>query len=182
MTHDRRGFTVVEMLVAAGVFAVVISIAAGVFVNALKTQRAAAAIMAVNNDMSLTLEQVARQIRLGAVLQPRPVNGEAVESDFLMIRNQRNQREFYAYVRPGTPVGTFGAIIRCVKAMPAECEASDFLPMTSLNVFIDRVKFRISGGTQTEPFQVTIVMRIGSRNETAVETFTDIQTTVTPRE
>ncbi|MDO8469727.1 MAG: type II secretion system protein [bacterium] len=46
--HHRRGFTLVETLVAASIFIMLTTIAVGVFVQALKSQRYLTALMAVN--------------------------------------------------------------------------------------------------------------------------------------
>ena len=56
----RNGFTLPELLVAMGLFLIVISIVAGAFVNSLRTQRATVELIAVNDNISLLLEQIAR--------------------------------------------------------------------------------------------------------------------------
>lgn len=62
----RGGFTLVEILVAIGIFSIVVTIAVGGFVQALKTYRQALAIMAANSNISSALEQIAREIRTGS--------------------------------------------------------------------------------------------------------------------
>lgn len=62
---SRRGFTLIEMLVAIAIFTTTISIAVGGFITALRTQRQVSALLAANNNLSLTLEQMAREIRTG---------------------------------------------------------------------------------------------------------------------
>ena len=57
------GFTLVELLVAIGVFSILISVAVGTFARALRTQRQTAALIAANSNASLVLEQMAREIR-----------------------------------------------------------------------------------------------------------------------
>jgi prepilin-type N-terminal cleavage/methylation domain-containing protein len=61
----KKGFTLVELLVAIGLFAIVVAIAAGGFVNALRTQREVAGLIAAQSNASLALEQMAREIRTG---------------------------------------------------------------------------------------------------------------------
>lgn len=63
---QERGFTMVELLVALTFFAIVVSVSTGVFVNSLRTQRAVTALMAANNNASLALERMTREIRTGA--------------------------------------------------------------------------------------------------------------------
>jgi prepilin-type N-terminal cleavage/methylation domain-containing protein len=60
-----EGFTLVELIMAMSIFVVLISIAAGGFINILRNQRLAIALMSVNDNMSLSIEQMAREIRTG---------------------------------------------------------------------------------------------------------------------
>src|SRR5260221_302855 len=63
--RDRRGFTVMELLIAMALFSVVISIAVGGIVISLRGQRELAELIAADNDVSLALEQMAREVRTG---------------------------------------------------------------------------------------------------------------------
>jgi prepilin-type N-terminal cleavage/methylation domain-containing protein len=62
---QRQGFTLVELLVSIALFSILVSIAAGGFVNALRTERQAAAMMAAESNVSIALEQMAREMRTG---------------------------------------------------------------------------------------------------------------------
>ena len=61
----QKGFTIVELIVAMSLFVVLISIAVGAFININRNQRIIVALMAANDNMGLTLEQMAREIRTG---------------------------------------------------------------------------------------------------------------------
>src|SRR3989338_1061550 len=63
----KQGFTLAKVIVAVGLFGIVISVAVGGFVQALRTQRQAAAIVAANDNVFLALEQMAREIRTGRI-------------------------------------------------------------------------------------------------------------------
>ena len=66
MRNDpRTGFTVTELIVAIGIFVVIVTIAVGVFVNTVQSQRRLTALMAVNNNAGGVLEQIAREVRTG---------------------------------------------------------------------------------------------------------------------
>ncbi len=71
ITHNSKlktsnAFTIIELLVAMGLFIILMGITAGSFVKAMRTQRAIVALMAANDNASLTLEQIAREIRTGS--------------------------------------------------------------------------------------------------------------------
>ena len=62
---NKKGFTLIEMLVTVGLFAIIVTIAAGGFTNAIRTQRQVSALISSESNVSLTVEQMARQIRTG---------------------------------------------------------------------------------------------------------------------
>lgn len=62
---ERKGFTIVELLVSIGLFSVIVSIAMGGFVRALRTQRQIVALINANSNISLVVEQISREIRTG---------------------------------------------------------------------------------------------------------------------
>ncbi|MEK7193915.1 MAG: prepilin-type N-terminal cleavage/methylation domain-containing protein [Patescibacteria group bacterium] len=61
----NTGFTLIELLVAMMLFIILLSIAVGGFIRALRTQRAIVALMEANDNVSFALEQMAREIRVG---------------------------------------------------------------------------------------------------------------------
>ena len=63
---NKKGFTMIELLVAMGLFVVVMGIASTVFVQSLRAQRSIVALMAANDNASLSLEQMMREIRTGS--------------------------------------------------------------------------------------------------------------------
>ena len=63
--RKEEGFTLVELIVAMSVFLVATTFASGVFIQGLKSQRLLTQSIAVNNEMGVVLEQIAREIRVG---------------------------------------------------------------------------------------------------------------------
>ncbi|MDE2019515.1 MAG: prepilin-type N-terminal cleavage/methylation domain-containing protein [Patescibacteria group bacterium] len=61
----RQGFTLIETLVAVGLFSTLFAIAAGGFVNALRAQRQAANLISAETNIGIAIEQMAREIRTG---------------------------------------------------------------------------------------------------------------------
>ena len=54
-----------ELLVAVALFSILMSIAAGGFVRALRSEREVSAMMAAESNVNLALEQMAREMRTG---------------------------------------------------------------------------------------------------------------------
>ncbi len=63
--HSNSGFTLVELLVAIALFTIIVGVAVGGFTNALRTQRQVSSLIATQSNVSLALEQIAREIRTG---------------------------------------------------------------------------------------------------------------------
>jgi len=62
---NEEGFTIVEVLVAIAMFSVILSVAMGSYLRILKNQGFLTAVMAVNDNVSLAVEQMVRDIRTG---------------------------------------------------------------------------------------------------------------------
>ncbi|MBN2197881.1 prepilin-type N-terminal cleavage/methylation domain-containing protein [Candidatus Wolfebacteria bacterium] len=62
----KRGFTIVELLIAMTLFVVFIGISTGSFIRILRTQRLITSLMEASSNASLTLEQISREIRTGS--------------------------------------------------------------------------------------------------------------------
>lgn len=61
----RGGVTLVEFLIAFGIFTFLITIASGSFVRSVRIQRATLQLMSVNDNMGITIEQMMREMRTG---------------------------------------------------------------------------------------------------------------------
>jgi prepilin-type N-terminal cleavage/methylation domain-containing protein len=70
----KKGFTLIEMLVTVGLFTIIITIAIGGFLRAIATQREVSSLIAAQSNVSLTLEQMARQMRTGYLFCNSPYN------------------------------------------------------------------------------------------------------------
>jgi prepilin-type N-terminal cleavage/methylation domain-containing protein len=79
----RKGFTLIETVIAIGLFSIIISIAIGGFVNALHIQKELAELIAAQSNASEAIEQMTREIRTGYLFCTTPNNsgGNVVPND-----------------------------------------------------------------------------------------------------
>lgn len=159
---SRAGFTILELVVAIGVFSILVSIAVGGFVRALRTQRQVASLIAAQSNVSLAIEQMAREIRTGAdfCIDPRdPANPAASPCVFLsdslveelIFTNASGKRVTYD-VQGGV--------------MLRDADGGGFEPMTAENVSVEYLRFRLLGegrGDQYPP-RVTISLGVAPRS------------------
>src|SRR3989338_301034 len=61
----NRVFTLIELIVALGLFSIIMVITTGSFVRFLKTERQALSFVSVNNNLGAAIEQMAKEIRTG---------------------------------------------------------------------------------------------------------------------
>ena len=70
----KKGFTLVELLIAIAIFSILVAIGVGGFVHALHTQREVASLIAAQSNASVALEEMTREIRTGYLFCTTPNN------------------------------------------------------------------------------------------------------------
>tara|TARA_B100000745_G_scaffold300516_1_gene254908 strand:+ start:10681 stop:11298 length:618 start_codon:yes stop_codon:yes gene_type:complete len=65
MIYQERGFTLVEMLVAVSLFAVVMVISAGALLDMVSANRKAQSLQSVINNLNVALDGMVRNVRMG---------------------------------------------------------------------------------------------------------------------
>lgn len=164
---NRDGFTVVELIVGMSVFAILITVAVGAFIQAIRTQRLLTNLMEVNNNAGLVLEQLAREVRTGYLFcGDGTVACDNVSSPSLNFKNFEGTSVSYGLAN--------GAITRTVGGARVALTASD-VNIRNLNFIIDQKNANLCN-----PWRVTILMEVASRNP-AVNQFVPLQSTVSSR-
>jgi prepilin-type N-terminal cleavage/methylation domain-containing protein len=167
----RKGFTMIELLVAVGLFAIVTSIAMGGFANALRTQRQSAGLIGANSNVSLVLEQISREIRTGYDFC---VNGQNCPSlGELSFKNAKKQVVTYCLDQGGIMRGTG----------PGGCGAAGIQKITADNVLVQHLEFYLDGnrpGDGRQP-RITIAIGVSSKESGISGNVINLQTTLSPR-
>lgn len=158
----RRGFTMIELLVAMGVFITIVSVSIGIFVRSLRAQRNIVNLMAVNDNASLSIEQMAREIRTG-----RDFYSSA--SDELKFTNYQQLAVTYRWNEANETL--------------ERGEANIFKPITANDVKIKNLKFALAGENEDDsnPTRVTIAVSVGTNQRDLQGVVTNLQTTVSAR-
>lgn len=177
LKNNRTGFTLVELLVAVTVFIVVLTIAVGALIRAIRAQRAVNELLSLNSNMSLVIERIAREIRVGydfnlnSLPQDNCIGSHAGELEFT---NPRGNSVFYRREN--------GVIMRR-ECAGADCGGSVFEPLTASNVKIENLCFLHTGNLANgkDPWRITLFLKVGSAEPALAEQFVNIQTTVAAR-
>jgi prepilin-type N-terminal cleavage/methylation domain-containing protein len=163
--RGKSGFTIVEFMVAIGLFSVIVSIAVGGLANAIRTQRQIAALIAANSNVSFALEQMARDIRTGSAFT---TTGSGSELDFT------------------DPYGQ--SVAYRLNAGKVEKNAGDgnFQAITGDNAVVQYLNFTLLGNLPGDgyPPRITIIIGISPPANIAGvnQTVSRIQTTVSARQ
>lgn len=160
----NKGFTVVELIVALGLFTIVIGIASGVFIRSLRSQRLIIELLALNDDSSVTIEQMAREIRLGSGFSTPTPN----QLDFT---NAFGQPVTYQY----NPIAD--TIERRVSGGSLESLTGDRVSVRDLS-------FILTGDAPADNLQprITVHLEIGASSPLLAGFVMTLQTTLSPRQ
>ncbi|MFA5083928.1 MAG: type II secretion system protein [Candidatus Paceibacterota bacterium] len=158
----KNGFTIIELLVAMSLFIVFIVIASGSFVRALRTQRAIVSLIAANDNASLAIEQMAREIRTGS-------NFSLSGNDLIFV-NAKNIQVTYKLDATTNTIerGELGIAFKSI---------------TATNMKINSLSFHLLGQSAGDgyPPRITITLNASPIIPTIQNISTNFQTTVSAR-
>lgn len=173
----KHGFTLIEIIVAMGIFSTVVLIATGSLLLLVDAQRKAFALREVYDNLRFSLETIAKDLRTGVAYHcgddtpPKPPLQEALDCDpaesSITYTNSKFEQVTYWL--------DAGQVKKSIGGGPA-------VPLTSSNITIERLSFYVFGSDPTDDIHPRVVMVIvaktGSGRSSA--TFT-LQTTITQR-
>ncbi|MBI4085367.1 MAG: prepilin-type N-terminal cleavage/methylation domain-containing protein [Candidatus Liptonbacteria bacterium] len=162
------GFTLIEVMVALGVFSIAMLIVTGGFVRALKTERQASSFTYVNDNLSTIIEQITREIR----------TAKDICTGNTSCSSQNTISFVDAYGNDVTYCLQNAAIVR---NSGLGCGSGQTI--TSSKVSISYLSFIISGNRDNDhrPPRVTILISGGPKDQSASSYKVNLQTTVSSR-
>jgi type II secretion system protein J len=175
--QKNKGFTLIEMLVAVGLFSVVVTVAMGTIFTIIDTNRKSQTLTLVMNNLNFSLESMTRTLKTAI---PASVYDRAdtevcalnpIQQNF--INENYNDEICYEFI-PGAD-GSRGYITR------SNSNGSNPVRVTSDSVDIKSFKAKvIDPGSNGQP-RVFITVSGVAQISPRVSSEFDIQTTVTPR-
>ena len=156
------------------------SIISAVFITALRSQRIIVALMAANDNTYFTLEQMAREMRLGRSFT---ISNNSEELKKFSFEDPRGNIIHYLYNKNSKNIK------RCLKAYnssnSAYCDTeNNFSQISAANVDVRRFRFDMIGESTNDgtPIVVTFFLSIAANNiPEAKNILTHIQTTTAVR-
>lgn len=169
--NSNKGFTLMELLVAMTVFLIIVGLSSGIFLQTLRSQRTIVQISESLNNVTLALEQIAREVRTGFDITPD--DGSTPRSELRFVNGQ-GFRVTYALIDGEDEDGVKDALGRCEGAGCLDEDSFD--PITSPEIDISRLNFYVYNPA-TSPPRVTTVVAVSDNEGTTI----NLQTTVSSR-
>lgn len=151
---NNLAFTLVELLVALGLFAVAMTVAVGAVLSVVDANAKAQATQSVMNNLNIALDGMLRSVRMGTFytcgyntnLMNPGKDCSSLPSNKLAFKNYEGN--FQAYYLNGTQIYRILCDTPNYSSDPVHC--SD-LPITSSDIKIDRFDIYVNGAEYTYP-------------------------------
>ncbi len=173
----RAGFTLIEMIVALGVFSILMGSISAIFIMASKVQRRTAIAQRVLNDARYIMESIASDMRVGRpnfdAYSPPLANTTPPVNKLLLI-DEDGVSISYFLASSGCPTGSYLCLMR------------DGISQTSQRVNVDDIEFYISPVNNPFPVgtkqpRVTISLTFSSAESGSDRSVITLQTTASSR-
>lgn len=147
--RNERGYTLIEMTVAVGLFSLVMLLATGAFLKFISLDKRARSTSEVANNLTFAVDSMARSIRTG---QNYRCGGEGQGPNCWSTQTSRST--FSVLDDDGRTVTyllkTDGSIGRCTTTTGASCTSANATSLTDPRITIQGLSFYVRGvGTTT---------------------------------
>ena len=176
----QKGFTLIEMLVAVAIFAIVMVVAVGTLVVLVNSSGVTQRIQSLTTNLSFATDMMTRDIRtghsyyctgvIGGTLPSGTQDCASGESGIVFTNSETDERTAYRF---NSDEGS----------LELRIESGSWLRITSPEVLVEDAQFFVQGSTRGDTVQprVRVVLRgVPSSDTLPVSTFY-LQTTLTQR-
>jgi len=165
-TFHEKGFTLIELMVAVGVFSIAITASSGLFITSLRGQQRTYVVQNLADNARYAMEAMAKEMRMGSGFSGATCAGNSCSFISHMMHRDGKNVKF-----------SLGADAKIMFD-----DGISELPITSANIEVTSLDFELIGGSATTQERVVIVMQArvaGSSPYTSADI--TLQTTVSPR-
>jgi prepilin-type N-terminal cleavage/methylation domain-containing protein len=188
--YHSSGFTLVELLVAIALFSILVSIAAGGFVRALRSERQVSAMISAESNISIALEEMTREMRTGYLfchdpnsISPTPACGCSSPNGQTPWTCQGI--EFYNANGEKVDYALEGGLLE--RSDSAEDGSGGvlgaFAPLTSQNVSTTHLSFVLFGNLENDYWnpRITVAVGVEPNDNSVAWSEANLETTVSAR-
>lgn len=158
--NNENGLTMIELIVAAGIFGLVVSMIFGIFILSLQSQRRIIALRNVEDSVRFTIDAMAREIRTGTNF-----NGGGNSISFT---NAKGEAIIYRLNSNIIEKSFDGGV--------------NYSPITGTESIVDYLNFYLMGQAASDGLQPRITITIGVTSSVGNQTANlKVQTTISGR-
>ena len=173
MNMNKNGFTLIEMLVAIGVFSMAMLISVSSFLSLQSSEKKVQVVTNIQNNLRFALEIMAKEIRTGELYHcaldagTQPLDCPSGASS-ITFKNTQGQTIIYRKIDSGVQKSANGG--------------ASFQPLTSSDITVDDLKFYVVGAPSNDNLQplVLITLKASSFVAGALNEY-NLQTSVSQR-
>ena len=179
---NNTGFTLIEIMVSVGIFAIVMTISAGSLFSILDANAKSQAQKSVINNLNLALESMSRSMRVGTAYH---CGDSGALND---VVDCSSGDSFFAFEASGGDDGTSSdQVIFRLSGTSIEKSidgGGSFTAITSPQVVVENLTFYVTGSSSSDNSQPKVLITVRGEAGTKERTKTDfdIQTTVSQRQ
>lgn len=171
----KKGFTLIELIVAIGLFGVSSTIIAGMLLSMVSIQNRAIAIRSTMDNLGFALEIMSKDIRTGSAY-PASCN-PCSEFSFTSAYDVANAGG--AFLPDGTPDTVYYR--NNSNRFEKKLNGGAYLPLTAPEVRIDRLRFYVTGASATDDIQPMVTVVVSASAGRNFDTKINLQTTISQR-
>ena len=170
----NNGFSLIEVVVAAAIFSIVIGSISSLFVSSLRGQRSVFENQNLVDNTRFVFEQMSRQIRMAQ----RDESGTCTGSAGTTYSSSGGSLSFIDYRNPGNCI-TYDTLGFKIRMRPDSGEA--FLDLTSDDIKVVRLNFNVRGRDKSDLEQPRVTISIKAEGATRATSAMLLQTTISAR-
>ena len=192
----RHGFTLIEMIVAFGLFAVIMVVSVGSLLSLMQANYKAQSLKTVVNNLHFAFENISRNLRVGTNYHCNVLGGDG-NSDLsspsdcpnesapsIVFTTQDGSRIFYRQKPGGTLIERVVQERDFSGSYPPLPLDADYIPITAPEIEVEQLQFFVKGTSPTDNTQpqVLILAKGSMRGRGKVLSRFIIQTMVSQRQ
>ena len=182
----KKGYTLIEVLVAVSIFTILVAGPTGLFITALRGQRKALAVMEIVDNSSYALEYISRALRMAKKQTADEIgclstNGLNYEIPFAYQVNENLGWGIKFINYKGDACQEFYWDKTTNQLMENKTGYSEPLPLTSADLEIVSGNFKLSGQSQDDDLQPSVTISFEIQKGTQPESKIRLQTTISQR-
>lgn len=175
-TYKRRGFSLIELMVAVSIFTVVMTVSVGTLLSLADANRKAQTLASVTNNLNFALDSMTRAIRTGYTYHctdtpnslPSGVSDCVNGASGFVFTDSSGQRVGYRLSD---------------SRIERNIDSGGWVPLTASEIEITDMRFYMNGSTPADTVQPMVTISIQGETDIVAkaESSFDIQTSVTQR-